>query len=86
MQPFLGLGAAMAIEDGTVLGRAFATHASIDAALSAYTRARVPRAHNVTALSKLQGDLFDVTDPAQFPPPNAPSHDPSVGAFDPLAA
>jgi hypothetical protein len=40
----------------------------------------------VTALSKLQGDLFDSTDPAQFPPPHAPSHDPAVGAFDPLAA
>jgi salicylate hydroxylase len=86
MQPFLGLGAAMAIEDGTILGREVAAQASIDAALAAYARARVPRAHAVTALSKLQGDLFDSTDPAQFPPPHAPSHDPAVGAFDPLAA
>ncbi len=86
MQPFLGLGAAMAIEDGTVLGRAFAAEADFDAALAAYARARVPRANAVMRLSKLQGDLFDSTDPAQFPPPQAPSHDPSVGAFDPLAA
>jgi salicylate hydroxylase len=86
MQPFLGLGAAMAIEDGTVLGRAVAAQPGIDAALAAYAQARVPRTHAVTALSKLQGELFDCTDPAQFPPPNAPSHDPSIGAFDPLAA
>ncbi len=86
MQPFLGLGAAMAIEDGTVLGRAFAAEADVDTALAAYARARVPRANAVMRLSKLQGDLFDSTDPAHFPPPHAPSHDPSVGAFDPLAA
>jgi salicylate hydroxylase len=86
MQPFLGLGAAMAIEDGTILGREVAAQGSIDAALAAYVHARVPRTHAVTALSKLQGDLFDTTDPAEFPPPNAPSHDPSIGAFDPLAA
>jgi salicylate hydroxylase len=84
MQPFLGLGAAMAIEDGTILGRAFAAHADIDAALSAYERARLPRANAVMMLSKAQGDLFDTTDPADFPPKGAPSHDPKVGAFAPL--
>jgi salicylate hydroxylase len=83
MQPFLGLGAAMAIEDGTVLGRAFAAHDDIDEALAAYARERVPRANAVMRLSKAQGDLFDTTDPADFPPKGAPSHDPSVGAFDP---
>ncbi len=86
MQPFLGLGAAMAIEDATILGRAFAAEPDIDAALANYAKARVPRANAVMRLSKLQGDLFDSTDPAHFPPPHAPSHDPSVGAFDPLAA
>jgi salicylate hydroxylase len=84
MQPFLGLGAAMAIEDGTILGRAFAVHDDLDAALAAYERARVPRANAVMMLSKAQGDLFDTTDPADFPPKGAPSHDPSIGAFDPL--
>ncbi len=84
MQPFLGLGAAMAIEDGTILGRAFAVHEDVDAALAAYESARVARANAVMLLSKAQGDLFDNTDPADFPPKGAPSHDPSIGAFDPL--
>jgi salicylate hydroxylase len=83
MQPFLGLGAAMAIEDATVLGRAFAASADIDEALAVYARRRIPRANAVMEFSKRQGDLFDTTDPADFPPRGAPSHDPSVGAFDP---
>jgi hypothetical protein len=36
------------------------------------------------ALSKHQGDLFDSTDPSDYPPRNAPAHDPSVGAFNPM--
>jgi salicylate hydroxylase len=83
MQPFLGLGAAMAIEDATVLGRAFAASADIDEALAVYARRRIPRANAVMEFSKRQGDLFDTTDPADFPPRGAPSHDPSMGAFDP---
>jgi hypothetical protein len=35
-------------------------------------------------LSKVQGDIFQSTDPADFPPRGAPSHDPALGAFDPL--
>jgi salicylate hydroxylase len=83
MQPFLGLGAAMAIEDATILGRAFAETPTVHAALAAYERVRVPRANRVMVLSKRQGDIFDVTDPAAYPPRDAPSHDPTVGAFDP---
>jgi salicylate hydroxylase len=86
MQPFLGLGAAMAIEDAAILGRAFASHADPGESLAAYAHARIPRANAVMLLSKKQGDLFDTTDPADFPPKDAPSHDPSIGAFDPLAA
>jgi len=85
MQPFLGLGAAMAIEDGTILGRAFGAHTDIYEALAVYARARVKRANAVMMLSKRQGEMFDATDPAEFPPKGAPSHDPTVGAFDPLA-
>jgi salicylate hydroxylase len=83
MQPFLGLGAAMAIEDATILGRAFAATPDPAAALAAYERARVPRANRVLMLSKRQGDLFDSTDPADFPPKDAPSHDAALGDFDP---
>jgi salicylate hydroxylase len=45
MLPYLGQGAAMAIEDACVLAAAIARHADdLDTALLAYERARVPRA------------------------------------------
>jgi len=84
MQPFLGLGAAMAVEDATILGRACAERATLPDAIAAYARARIPRANRIMALSKHQGDLFDSTDPSDYPPRNAPAHDPSVGAFNPM--
>jgi salicylate hydroxylase len=83
MQPFLGLGAAMAVEDGTILGRAVAEMEDWQSALAAYARVRIPRANKVLALSKMQGDLFDSVDPGEFPPKDAPSHDPLLGAYDP---
>ncbi|MDG2156146.1 MAG: FAD-dependent monooxygenase [Gammaproteobacteria bacterium] len=43
MLPFLGQGAAMAIEDGLILGRAFAASASPQQALQRYQRARHER-------------------------------------------
>jgi len=86
MQPFLGLGAAMAVEDATILGRCVAEIPNVDAALASYERVRVPRAHAVMILSKRQGDMFDTTDPADFPPRGAPSLDPSLGAFEPKEA
>jgi 2-polyprenyl-6-methoxyphenol hydroxylase-like FAD-dependent oxidoreductase len=45
MLPYLGQGAAMAIEDACVLSAAIARHANdLDKALLAYERVRVPRA------------------------------------------
>jgi salicylate hydroxylase len=45
MLPYLGQGAAMAIEDACVLSAAIARHADdLDKALLAYERVRVPRA------------------------------------------
>ena len=43
MLPFLGQGAAMGIEDGLVLARAFAASASLPEALRRYVEARQPR-------------------------------------------
>jgi salicylate hydroxylase len=44
MLPYLGQGAAMAIEDGCVLAAMVARHADdLDSALAAYERLRVPR-------------------------------------------
>lgn len=52
MLPFLGQGAAMGIEDGMVVARAFAAADSIDDALRRYVEARLPRANWVMLESR----------------------------------
>jgi salicylate hydroxylase len=52
MLPFLGQGAAMGIEDGMVIARAFAAADSIDEALRRYVEARLPRANWVMQESR----------------------------------
>jgi salicylate hydroxylase len=84
MQPFLGLGAAMAVEDATILGRACAMKSTLPEALAAYEQVRIPRANQIMRLSQQQGDLFDATNPADYPPRGAPAHDVSVAAYDPM--
>jgi len=55
MTPFLGQGACIAIEDGLVLGRAFALAGSIEEALHRYEAARKTRGTNVQLWSREQG-------------------------------
>lgn len=87
MPPFMGLGATTAIEDGTILGRAFAeSDGDVASALATYERSRLPRANRAFEASKRQGAIFDQIDPASYPPPGAPAHDPSYQQFDPLGA
>lgn len=52
MLPFLGQGAAMGIEDGMVIARAFAAAGSLDEALRRYVEARLPRANWVMQESR----------------------------------
>ena len=52
MLPFLGQGAAMGIEDGMVVARAFAAADSVDEALRRYVEARLPRANWVMLESR----------------------------------
>jgi len=52
MLPFLGQGAAMGIEDGMLIARAFAAADSIDEALRRYVEARLPRANWVMTESR----------------------------------
>ena len=61
MLPFMGMGAAMGIEDGVVLGRTFGLASDIDEALSRYEAARKERANSVllnsrAARARLQSD------------------------------
>lgn len=86
MLPFLGLGAAMAVEDGIVLGEAFARHTDPNEALRLYEQVRLPRTLRVFQGSMRQGEIFDTIDPDNYPPSDAPSHDPSFYTFDPQGA
>jgi salicylate hydroxylase len=55
MTPYLGQGACMAIEDGMILGRAFAASQDLEEAFSRYEAARRDRANGVQLASRYQG-------------------------------
>ena len=55
MTPYLGQGACVAIEDGMVLGRAFAASDSLAEAFSRYEAARRDRANGVQLAARYQG-------------------------------
>jgi salicylate hydroxylase len=57
MLPFLGMGAAMAIEDAVILARAFAQAGDIEAGLVLYQNARAPRAGAILLESRRQGEM-----------------------------
>ncbi len=86
MLPFLGLGAAMAIEDAFVLARALHEGPDIHAALNRYEAARRPRTALVQQQAARQGELVQSRDPDRFDAAAAPSHDPSFYAYDPVTA
>ncbi|MBL0923132.1 MAG: FAD-dependent monooxygenase [Sphingomonadaceae bacterium] len=69
MLPFMGQGAAMAIEDGVVLGRAFAGADSVTEALDRYAAARIPRTSFIQQESAAGADRlqFEVAKTAQAP-------------------
>ncbi|HWU02772.1 MAG TPA: FAD-dependent monooxygenase [Novosphingobium sp.] len=62
MLPFLGLGAAMGIEDGVVLGRAIGAGADPVAALARYEATRRGRANGVLLASRRQGEIMQARD------------------------
>jgi salicylate hydroxylase len=86
MLPFLGLGAAMAIEDALILARALSESSDIGAALDRYEAARRPRATLVQQQAARQGELVQSRDPERFDATSAPSHDPALYAYDPVSA
>ena len=86
MLPFLGMGAAMAIEDGMVLARAFDGAPDAATALGRYEAARLPRTTLVHAKSAEQGRLTQARDPDHYDGAAAPSSDPAITAYDPVTA
>jgi salicylate hydroxylase len=67
MLPFLGLGAAMAIEDAVVLGRAFGQSQDVRSALQVYQSARVERAGLMLLESRRQSQLYGEGPDSQKP-------------------
>ncbi len=68
MLPFLGQGAAMGIEDGLVLARAFAAAGSLDDALRRYEQARRERTTEVMLQSRATALNYHSGDRANFQP------------------
>jgi salicylate hydroxylase len=64
--PFLGQGAAIAIEDAMVLARAIAASGSVAEALARYEQARVARANDVLLASRENGLNLTTTDPDRY--------------------
>jgi salicylate hydroxylase len=86
MLPFLGMGAAMAIEDAMVLARAFETEGAVEAAFARYEAARIPRTTVIHEKSVEQGRLTQARDPDRYDAAAAPASDPSILAYDPVTA
>ena len=86
MLPFLGLGAAMGIEDGVVLARVFGLHADPLRALRVYEDARIGRSSKILLASRLQGERFQSADPAKFEESSRPSTNPDLYDYDPSTA
>ncbi|MEM7569636.1 MAG: FAD-dependent monooxygenase [Pseudomonadota bacterium] len=66
MLPFFGMGAAMAIEDGAVIGRCLTELGEPRAALKQYELLRMPRAHLVQSESAKGGERLQSTDPEKM--------------------
>lgn len=86
MLPFLGAGAAMAIEDGWALARALQLEPAVETALARYEAARRPRTELLHAMSKRQGEVTQAIDPDTFVPSTAPLSNEAVMGFNPVEA
>jgi salicylate hydroxylase len=85
MLPFLGLGAALAIEDGLVLARALEAEPG-PAGLRRYEASRILRATRIAELSRIQGQASQGRDPDRYDAQAAPAHDSAIQTYDPVTA
>jgi salicylate hydroxylase len=84
--PFLGLGAALAIEDGIVLARALGLAADTATALAAFQRTRQSRADDIRAQSIRQGEIIQAAHPDQLGVQRSPSQNAALFDYDPCTA
>ena len=66
LEPFMGQGASMAIEDGVVISRIIADSGSQKEIVDRYQKARIERAHFVTENSKKAGMRFTGKTPDDY--------------------
>lgn len=86
MLPFLGMGAAMAVEDGYVLAQLLARHGDVAKALAEYEALRIPRTADVHHASKVQGEITQSINPDDFALAGAPVNNRDMMEFDPTVA
>jgi len=84
--PFLGLGAALAIEDGVMLARVLSAAADHDVAFAAFHKARLERVEAVRSQSILQGQIIQASDPDHTHLSQSPSQRPVLFDYDPSTA
>jgi salicylate hydroxylase len=84
--PFLGLGAALAIEDGLVLARALSEIPIVEDALQAFQRARAERVRTVRDESIRQGEILQAGGSDGPALKASPSQNPTLFDYDPCAA
>jgi salicylate hydroxylase len=85
MLPFLGLGAATAIEDGIVIARLLSLGLPVEAAFAAFQRARFERVEAVRSQSVLQGEIIQAADPDRAAMQAAPSGRAELFDYDPCS-
>jgi salicylate hydroxylase len=83
--PFLGLGAALAIEDAVVLSRALAQIPTLHGAFAAFQHARMQRVDAVRLASIRQGEVIEASDPQPSDLRQSPSQDSAIYDYDPCA-
>ena len=81
--PFLGLGAALAIEDGVVLARALAEPGPPQRAFAAFQRARADRVETVRQGSIRQGAILQTGEPDRPALAGSPSQNTALFDYDP---
>jgi salicylate hydroxylase len=83
MLPFLGLGAALAIEDAVVLSMALDGADDQVAALKLYEQARIGRATMLFHQARRQGEVYQGSDPNDYLRANPPAANRALFDYDP---
>jgi salicylate hydroxylase len=81
--PFLGLGAALAIEDAIVIARALDEVPQLDTALACYQATRLARVEGVRLASIQQGEMIQTAEVTRQTLAQAPAQNDALFDFDP---